>query len=44
MGGSLSSYFNLLNVIKSKYIHYKILPMTRFEPWISGVGSASSTN
>ena len=33
-----------LSTVNSKYVHYKISPMTGFEPWTSGIGSNRSTN
>ena len=30
--------------VESKYVHCKILPMTGFEPWASGIGSERSAN
>ena len=36
-------YF-VFSTVNSKYIQYKILPMTGFEPQISGTGSNRSAN
>ena len=36
--------FFVFSSVKSKYVHYKILPMTGFEPRRSGIGSIPSAN
>ena len=37
-------YFRIFKTVDSKQMFNKILPMTGFERWISGVGSDRSTN
>ena len=37
-------YFRLFNTVDSKQMFDKSLPMTGFEPWISGVAGHHSTN
>ena len=39
-----SLYFRLFNTVDSKQMFNKSLPMTGFEPRISGVGADRSTN
>ena len=34
----------VFSTVNSKYVHYKILPMTGFEPWTSAIESDRSTN
>ena len=37
-------YFFEAGTVKSKYVRYKILPMTGFEPRTSGIGSDHASN
>ena len=41
---TLFIYFHLFNTVESKQMFYKSLPITGFEPRISGVGGDRSTN
>ena len=34
----------VFSTVNSKYVHYKILPMTIFKPQTSGIGSDRSAN
>ena len=37
-------YFHLFNTVFNKQMFHKNVPMTEFEPWISGVKGDRSTN
>ena len=44
LGHSRPLFIFVFSTVNRKYVHYKILLMTGFEPRISGIGSDRSAN
>ena len=42
--GSIFFFYFVFSTLNSKYVDYKILLMTRFEPRTTGIGSDTSAN